>query len=202
MCFVMRSLYYIRVLLHLGVFLVCTKECKRDIMSDVAAFIRYDTNSCYKFPNLKALLYYLQFRQEFRNVFYYRTARKTKSLHCGTILKCLLPPLESLMFGTERIGGGVFIQHGFSTVIHAKSIGRNVYINQQVTIGAGKTPDAIPIIGDNVKIHAGAIIIGDIRIGDNVTIGAGAVVYKDVPSNSVVVPARSRIIFHGKETIM
>ncbi len=198
----MKSLLYFRLLLHWGVFFFCSKRTKELIMSDIAAFIKNDAVVGYTAPNMKALFYYLQYRQEYRNVFYYRTARKAKSLHCGSILKYILPPLDSLMFGTESIGGGIFIQHGFSTVIHAKSIGKNVFINQQVTIGAGKTPDAIPIIGDNVKIHAGAIVIGDIRIGDNVTIGAGAVVYKDVPSNSVVVPARSRIYFNDEESFM
>ena len=36
---------------------------------------------------------------------------------------------------TEDIGGGLYIQHGFSTIITAKKIGENCRIYQQVTIG-------------------------------------------------------------------
>ncbi|MDR2798933.1 MAG: serine O-acetyltransferase, partial [Treponema sp.] len=43
------------------------------------------------------------------------------------------------------------------------------------------------MIGDNVEIGAGAIIIGNIKIGNNVMIGANAVVTKDVPDDCTVV---------------
>ncbi|MBR0445885.1 MAG: hypothetical protein IIX23_01180 [Oscillospiraceae bacterium] len=52
----------------------------------------------------------------------------------------------------------------------------------------------IPIIGDNVTVYAGAIIVGGIKIGKNATIGAGAVVTKDVPDNATVVGAPMRVI--------
>lgn len=43
-----------------------------------------------------------------------------------------------------------------------------------------------PTIGDNVRICAGAVVVGDINIGNNVTIGANAVVVKSVPDDCVV----------------
>ncbi len=45
----------------------------------------------------------------------------------------------------------------------------------------------VPIIGDNVYIGPGAIIIGNIRISDNVVIGANAVVLDDLDLNAVAV---------------
>lgn len=54
-----------------------------------------------------------------------------------------------------------------------------------------------PVIGDNVKICANAIVIGGITIGDNVTIGAGSVVTKSVPSDCVVAGNPARIIRRG-----
>ncbi|MDE6861420.1 MAG: serine acetyltransferase [Alistipes sp.] len=50
----------------------------------------------------------------------------------------------------------------------------------------------MPVIGDNVHIHKGAIVFGGITIGNNVAIGANAVVNRPVPDNAVVagVPAK------------
>ncbi len=48
------------------------------------------------------------------------------------------------------------------------------------------------VIGNNVWICAGAIILPGVTIGDNSIVGAGAVVTTDVPSNSIYagVPAK------------
>ena len=80
----------------------------------------------------------------------------------------------------------MYIQHGFSTIISAKSIGEKCWINQQVTIEYSNLSDA-PTIGNGVRITAGAKVFGDITIGDNSIIGANAVVFKDVPPNCTVV---------------
>ena len=45
----------------------------------------------------------------------------------------------------------------------------------------------MPQIGNNVTVYTNAVVAGDIVIGDNVDIGAGSVVMKDVPSNTVVI---------------
>lgn len=84
------------------------------------------------------------------------------------------------------------IWHGFSTIVNCDSIGDYCSIWQQVTIGNKFDYDGgKPCIGNNVKICAGAIIVGNIKIGNNVIIAAGAVVVKDVPDNVIVggVPA-------------
>lgn len=127
----------------------------------------------------------------FRSVVYYRMRRSGMILRIiQRILRILLPEQECLYIKTSQIGGGLYIQHGFATIITAESIGKNVWINQQVTIGYNG--DKAPIIGDNVVIYAGAKVVGGVRVGNNVTIGANAVVTKDIPDNSVVggVPAK------------
>ena len=45
-----------------------------------------------------------------------------------------------------------------------------------------------------MDVGANAIVIGPIMIGDDVAIGAGAVVLKDVPANCVAVGNPARII--------
>lgn len=94
------------------------------------------------------------------------------------------------------------VYHGDSTIVYAKSIGRQFTVYQQVTIGRGKSVDEndSPIIGDDVTVYAGAIIVGGVHIGNHVKIGAGAVVVKDVPDYATVVGAPVRIIEHRKES--
>lgn len=131
---------------------------------------------------------------EFRALFHYRVARERR-LGIRTLLaladRCWCP-LDSLYIATPSIGPGLFIQHGFSTIIAAKSLGENCWVNQQVTIGFSSVDDC-PTIGNDVSVKAGAIVIGDITIGDGAVVGAGAVVVKDVPPFSTVVgvPART-----------
>lgn len=144
--------------------------------------------------NLRMLARVLLFCPEFRNIFYSRTSSISKRLHIGFLMEFVLPKYKFLSIGTraECIGGGLFIQHGNSTIIHAKSIGDNCWINQNVTIGdSGK---GIPVIGNNVRICTGAVVLGPISIGDNAVIGANATVVKDVPADCTVVPAPSYIM--------
>jgi serine O-acetyltransferase len=101
--------------------------------------------------------------------------------------------MDTLYIHTSTIGAGLFIQHGFSTIISAESIGQNCWINQQVTIGYSNVTDR-PTIGDNVRITAGAKVFGNITIGNNSIIGANAVVFKDVPPNCTVVGVPAHIV--------
>jgi serine O-acetyltransferase len=82
------------------------------------------------------------------------------------LLIYLCRPINTVFIYTNTIGPGLFIQHGFSTIISAKSIGKDCWINQQVTIGYSNVTDC-PTIGDNVTIHAGAKVIGKVTIGNN-----------------------------------
>lgn len=100
---------------------------------------------------------------------------------------------------TAVIGRGVVIEHQGGIVIHGHSIiGDGTTIRQNCTIGI-KSPEqrfSAPVIGKNVDIGAGAVILGEIQIGDGAAIGANAVVLQDVPDGALAagVPAviRSR----------
>lgn len=125
----------------------------------------------------------------FRNLFYYRVGP------LSIFLRSIMPGYDHLQITTPRgkIGGGLIIQHGFSTIVSAEKIGKNCKIYQQVTIGYNHKLQA-PILGDNVEVCCGAKIIGGCRIGNNVIIGANSVVTKDVPANSVVAGVPAKII--------
>ena len=99
--------------------------------------------------------------------------------------------LDIFQIECSDIGEGMVAWHGFSTIIFARSIGKNFSTFQNVTVGRSggshSEEDNIPIIGDNVQICTGAVVVGNIKIGNNVIIGGNCFVNKDVPDNSIVV---------------
>lgn len=172
-------------------FLICKNK---DLIIEDMRRTYHNIGKDYK-SNIEALSFLmLLYERSWRNVFYYR---------CGKIkyiLKMLLWENNTLHIGTKKIEGGLFVQHGDATYISAKSIGKNCYINQCVTIGYTNKTDA-PIIMNNVEIKAGAKVSGNITVGNNVIIGANAVVVKDIPDNCTVVGVPAHIIKKNGEKI-
>lgn len=170
----------IRCLPHLIIYLLHPNRSliKKDIIKGIVHMEQQ-----YKF--YYGFLYLLSFCKEFRNVFYYRTRPFSFFLdyicrsHSTTFLQC------------PDIGEGFTLVHGFSCAIGPAKIGKNCTIFQQVTIGG--TDQGAPVLGDNITVFAGAVIIGRVRIGNNVTIGANATVYTNVPDNSTVLPGSSKV---------
>lgn len=86
---------------------------------------------------------------------------------------------------SQRISGGVYIDHPHGTHINVNKCGKDLHIKHNVTIG--NNHGGIPTIGNNVSIGCGACVLGDITVGHNVNIGANCVVVKSVPSNVTVI---------------
>jgi serine O-acetyltransferase len=131
---------------------------------------------------------------EFRNLFYHRLGQAgIPGKVAARLLALVYRPESTLFLWTEEIGPGLFIQHGFATIVSARRIGANCWINQQVTIGYDSNLD-LPVLEDDVVVSAGAIVVGGITVGRGAHIGAGAVVTKDVPAGMVAVgvPAKNR----------
>lgn len=57
-----------------------------------------------------------------------------------------------------------------------------------------KTQTAPVIIGNNVWIGGGAILLPGVHIGNNVVIGAGSVVTRDIPDNTVACGNPCRVV--------
>jgi|SRR5690625_4018766 len=98
-----------------------------------------------------------------------------------------------------EIGENIEFRHFSGVVIgDGVSIGDNVIIYQQVTLGGKNLGDGkkniYPVIKDNVTIFSGAKILGAVTVGENSIIGANSVVINDVPKNSIVAGVPGKVI--------
>lgn len=192
--FLIQIFYSVKIILTaplLILFFLTTK--KRIIISDVkrwSRIVRLKNNS-----DLVKLLQLLSKEMAFRNLYYYRIQKGNLLLEIlAQFYKVFYKELKTLYIFCNNCGTGFFIQHGFCTIISANSIGENCWINQQVTIGYANDNINRPVIGNNVRIAAGAKVLGGITIGNNVTVGANAVVIKNVPDNCLVVGVPAYIV--------
>lgn len=153
-------------------------------------------------PLDQVFLFFWAKRQEFRAVVAYRVRRwGDRNLTQRFNAACAGPAwmfVSNFYLACDDIGPGLYVEHGFSTVVFAKKIGQHFRVNQNVTVGTGKRGK--PTIGDFVSVYTHAVVIGGVTIGDHVRIGAGAVVIEDIPAHATVVPARSRIILRQPES--
>jgi serine O-acetyltransferase len=146
------------------------------------------------------LAYLLLRLREFRSLAYYRLGRGGPAWQVGAwLLARLYPPQVSLYIDCPDVGPGLYFEHGFSTVVTAERIGRDCWINQQVTIGYGSDRKR-PVLGDGVGIRAGAIVIGGVTVGSGGHVGAGAVVTRDVPPNTYVAGVPAKVLRQGDTT--
>lgn len=117
------------------------------------------------------------------------------------------PPLYVDYGSYITVGSGTFANFGLTALDVAPiTIGSDVQIGPHVQLltpthpldpgrRRAKLEAAEPIvIGDNVWLGGGAIVLPGVTIGENSVIGAGAVVTKDVPANVVAVGNPARVI--------
>lgn len=166
-------------------FIVKRHECSREEMK-----LYFKKLSC---PHSGYLAFYWLFFHfpEYRSIVYHR------HYYVKKLFSLFYKAQTNLQIDTvsKNLGTGLMIWHGFSTIINAQLIGENCTIWHHVTIGNKlDNSECKPIIGNNVKICTGSIIIGNIKIGDNVIVGAGSVVVKDIPNNCVVAGCPAKII--------
>lgn len=99
---------------------------------------------------------------------------------------------------SARVGRHVVIEHQGGIVIHGNTvIGDYCTIRQNCTLGIRRlnAKGDAPILGKQVDVGAGAVILGCVQLGDGAKVGANAVVLEDVPAGALAigVPAAIRL---------
>jgi len=123
-----------------------------------------------------------------------------------SIIYKLLFPFTEVVCGislpyTVKVGRRVKLEHFGSMILVPRSIGNDVTIRQNTTMGIAKKNqlNGIPIIEDRVDIGCGVVIIGPVNVGHDSVIGANAVVISDIPPFSLAVGVPAKIIKRLKD---
>lgn len=92
----------------------------------------------------------------------------------------------------SKIGDNTKVSH--MTYIGDATVGRNTNIGANtVTCNYDGKKKHRTIIGNNVFIGSGCMLVAPVKIGDNAVVGAGSVITENVPANALAI-ARSRQI--------
>lgn len=173
------------------------KAFLKAIQSDFAAAFERDPSARTLLGPIEVILTYSGFQALLSHRFCHVLDRLKVPL-----IPRLLAHFTRIITGVEihpsaLIGNGVFIDHGMGVVIGQTAIiGDNVTLYQGVTLGGtGKQKGKRhPTIGSGSVIGANATVLGNILIGKNVRIGAGSVVVHSVPDDCTVVGVPAEIV--------
>lgn len=100
---------------------------------------------------------------------------------------------SGLEINTDSLGGGVIMPHWGRIILNAESIGRDLYVLHNVTVGNDYVTGR-PVIGHDVFLGTGSTVLGSVRIGDHVLVAAGSMVLSDIPPCSMVAGNPARVV--------
>lgn len=170
------------------------EDIENILAKDPAARSRLEVALCY--PGLHAILVY-RIANRFYRARLYTLARMISQF--GRFLTGIE------IHPGATIGSRVIIDHGMGVVIGETTVvGDDVVLYQGVTLGAGSDArggeDARgkkrhPTLGNGVIVGSGAEIQGPVVVGDNVRVASGSIVLRDVPPDSIVVGVPGRVIY-------
>lgn len=93
-----------------------------------------------------------------------------------------------IMIPSDVFADGLHIWHYGNIIVNGYAkVGKNCSLHGDNCIGNdGKSQNA-PVIGDNVDIGFGSVVIGDVFIADDIIIGAGSVVNKSFYEKGITI---------------
>ena len=185
------------------------KEFNTLLQSEKALYLGTDKNRAKRWKKTHHKRYTIwRYLYYFRCCQYWRAARKNPA--AGSIAR-RLAKLKFIYYDKKRnmyseksgveigidsnIGVNLDIWH--SGIVINGDIGDNCTFHGNNILGnKGKGSESLkPMLGNNVDVGAGALIIGNVEIADNCVIGAGAVVTKSfMEQGSVIAGVPGRVI--------
>lgn len=97
-----------------------------------------------------------------------------------------------------RIGAGFVIDSPLAMGLIGRA-GRNLTVHAHAVVGGKRSRRDVgagpgqALLGNDVELECGAIVIGPVVVGDGARIGPGAVVMRDVPAGSAVQAPAPRV---------
>lgn len=173
--------------------------------SDFRSIIRADLSRYTDVCSWSALLRCYILHPGFRFTYWFRLGhfcRKHRTLRYCSKLVTLIILHQSKKTGIQinpgaTIGAGLYIPHYGGIVMNPQTvIGKNCYLSHNVLIGkvhAGKR-SGVPVLGDDVFIGTGAVLLGNIQVGNNAAIGVNSVVIDDVPEAVLVAGSPAKVV--------
>lgn len=101
--------------------------------------------------------------------------------------------------GPNCFGKGLNLYHAGSVIVNpAVRAGENCSLHGSNCIGNNGLTQCAPVLGNNVDVGYGAVIIGNVTIADDVKIGANAVVNRSVlEAGCTVAGVPAKIVKHA-----
>ncbi len=179
-------------------------QTKQDLAEYLAADNRWYHQSSWKWRLIDAftaapyyvLQKYLRYLRKYE--YYYNNSKGSRRNTCLVYYyqrkKNRLGNMLGIEIGPNCFGKGLSIWHGGSIVVNPDvRAGENCVLRGANCIGNDGTNNKNPVLGDNVELGYGAVIIGDVTVASNTIIGANAVVNHSIEEEGgthVGVPAR------------
>jgi len=148
---VVRFSFCLTRLIPCGIFILFSRKRRALIMADLTRWVKicFDENATTPLSRFYFFVRLMDELPEFRSLVYYRLGS------ASALLAFIFPPMQTLYLSSKNIAEGLFIQHGFSTIVSAEKIGRNCWIGHQVTIGHQNSRTDCPTLEEDVVVCAG-----------------------------------------------
>ena len=123
-----------------------------------------------------------------RKTEYYLNTRK---IIRATLYRMRLSAIQNkyaLHIPPNTCGKGLQIMHIGPILLNGRArVGENCALHINTALVAGGNNDETPVLGNNIVVGIGAVIVGGVTIADGVAIGANAVVNKDILDPNITV---------------
>ena len=134
----------------------------------------------------REIIYFFQRRLRYTE--YYKNSGHKMLYYISQILLQRYQRKYALNIDCNVCGKGLKIMHLGPILTNGRAhIGENVKLHVNTHIVAGGSNDDVPIIGNNVVIGVGAVVLGRTIIADGIAIGANAVVNKSFQQPNITI---------------